>query len=234
MHIKLLTLNLWRYYDFEDRIKNIISEINKLQPDIIFFQEVHIDETISPFSQVELIKEKLGLYKYSIHSTIYPKTSQRGVNLDQFVQHGMAILSKHPITNSFEYYLKQSEDEKEARSNLCFDIMVDNQVVKLANIHFGNKENWAKKQLEQFIKYLESRKETRIMAGDFNMYGMSNYKSFYSDYLLSTEFKEYVSFPERNWCLDYFLIPKNMKFIQIEAVDAYLSDHKGVFAVAEI
>ena len=70
MQLKLLTLNLWRYYDFENRIDNIISEIKKLQPDIIFFQEVHIDETISYFSQVELIKEKLNNIQFIVQYTL--------------------------------------------------------------------------------------------------------------------------------------------------------------------
>ncbi len=234
MQLKLLTLNLWRYYDFENRIDKIISEINRLQPDIIFFQEVHIDETVSCFSQVEIIKEKLNAYQYSIHSTIYPKNSQRGVNLEQAVQHGMAVLCKHPITNSFEYYLKQSEDEKEIRSNLCFDIMLDNKIIKLTNVHFGNRENWAKKQFEQFVNYLKNRNELRIMAGDFNMHALNDYKNLYPEYLSSIGFKEYISFPEKNWCLDYFLIPKNMKFLEVEAINNYLSDHRGVFAVVKV
>lgn len=234
MQLKLLTLNLWRYYDFENRLKNIIFEIDRLQPDVVFLQEVQIDQTISPLSQVEVIKNKLSGYNYSLHSTIYLKTSQRGVNLEKPVQHGMAILSKHPITNSFEYYLDLSEDEKEARSNLCFDITLNNKTIKLANIHFGNKEEWSKAQLKEFIAYLESRNELRIMAGDFNMYGLNDYKDLYQYYLTSADFKKYISFPEKNWCLDYFLIPKNIKFIQVETINTYLSDHKGIFAVVEV
>jgi endonuclease/exonuclease/phosphatase family metal-dependent hydrolase len=234
MQLKLLTLNLWRYYDFENRFENTITEISRLQPDVIFLQEVQIDETLSPFSQVELLKEKLNAYKYSIHSNIYPKTSQRGVNLEIPVQHGMAVLSKYPIINSFEYYLKQSEKEKELRSNLCFDINLNEQIIKLANIHFGNKEEWAKKQIQQFTNYLKNRNETRIMAGDFNMYGLENYKNLYPEYLSSIEFKKYISFPEKNWCLDYFLIPKTMKFVEIDVIEKYLSDQKGIFGVVEI
>lgn len=209
MQLKLLTLNLWRYYDFENRFENIISEISRLQPDVIFLQEVQIDETRSPFSQVELLKEKLNAYKYSIHSTIYPKTSQRGISLEIPVQHGMAVLSKHPIVHSFEYYLKQSEDEKELRSNLCLDINFNEQLIKLANIHFGNKEEWAKKQIEQFTNYLTSRNEQRIMAGDFNMYGLANYKNLYPDYLSSFEFKEYISFPEKKMEFRLFFNSQN-------------------------
>lgn len=103
----------------------------------------------------------------------------------------------------------------------------------MANVHFGNKEEWAKKQLNQFINYLQSRNELRIMAGDFNMYNLTNYQDLYPEYSLSYNFKKYISFPEKNWCLDYFLIPKSMKFIEVQLIEKYLSDHKAVFTLVE-
>lgn len=223
-----MTLNYWRYYELEKRLENIINAIQTEEPDVICFQEMQIDSNYSPFSQVELLKSKLSGYDFSLHSTIYIKTHQRGMKLSQPVQHGMAILSRHPVINSFEYYLNLSEDEKEPRSILCFDIKFDTEIVKLANIHFGNRERWAKAQLQEFLNYLATRKERRILAGDFNSYQLSQYKDIYRGYISSYDTKAYISYPKDNWCLDYVLIPDNYKFTDIKLIDEYLSDHKGL------
>ncbi len=236
--MKILTLNLWRYYDWEKRFSNIIKNILEKKPDVIFLQEVQLDKTKSTFSQVEVLKKELQEYKYSIFSTIVVKTHQRDQKLKEPVQHGMAVLSKYPIANSFNYFLKLSEDEKEARSILCFNIEKENEIIKMANIHFGNREDWAKAQLKEFIDFLNQRNERRIMAGDFNLFKMPEYKNIFKDYKLSYDFKKYQSFKEtyengkmieKKGTLDYVLIPKNMNFKNLEIIDDYLSDHQALF-----
>ena len=231
--ISLFTLNFWRYYDFDKRLPNVIAKIKQKSPDIVFLQETQIDESFSSFAQVEIIKKNLSEYKYSIHSTIYLKESQRGKKLDKSVQHGMSVLSKHPILNSFEYYVPRNDGEDEQRSILCFDVEIGSRIYKFANIHFANKEDWAKNQLIDFLKFINQRNEKRIMAGDFNLYDLPKYlnsPSIAEGYELSFNFKNYISYPEKNWCLDYILIPNNFKFKSVETTETYVSDHKGVFA----
>lgn len=235
--MKILSLNLWRYYDWENRFENIVESIKEKKPDVIFLQETQLDKEKNNFSQVEILKKELQEYKYSIFSTIVVKTHQRGKKLKNPIQHGMAILSKHPIINSFNYFLELSEDEKEHRSILCFDIEKDGKIEKMANVHFGNRENWAKKQLKEFINFLNLRNEKRIMAGDFNLFEMIEYSDIYKDYKLSYDFKKYQSFKddyengkmvEKKGTLDYILIPDNYEFEKLEVIDKYLSDHSGL------
>ena len=102
--MKILSLNLWRYYDWENRFENIVNSILEKEPDVIFLQEVQLDKEKSLFSQVEILKKELGEYKYSIFSTIVIKTHQRGKELKNPIQHGMAILSKYPIVDPFVFY----------------------------------------------------------------------------------------------------------------------------------
>lgn len=233
--IKIFTLNLWRYYDFDIRLSNIINSIQDKNPDVIFLQETQIDEAKSPFSQVELIKNKLVEYKYSYHSTIYLKKIQRGVTLDKPIQEGMSVLSKYPIVNFFEYYL-YTEPEKEPRSIMCFDMEINNKLFKFANIHFNNDEESAKSQLKDFLKFLTTRVEKRIMVGDFNLYGLPKYLvelGLDKDYNLSFDFKNYISYPEHGWCLDYILIPNEFKFLSVDTIEGNLSDHQGVFTVID-
>ncbi len=236
--MKILSLNLWRYYDWENRFENIINTILEKQPDVIFLQEVQLDKTKSLKSQVEILKEKLDHYKYLIFSSVLVKTHQREEKLKEPNQHGMAVLSKYPITNSFNYFLKLSEDEKESRSILCFDIEKDGKFEKMANIHFGNRENWAKKQLEEFLIFLKLRNEERIMAGDFNLFKMSEYGDIFKGYKLSYDFKKYQSISkgfengkiiDKVGTLDYILIPEKYNFKSLEIIGNYLSDHNAIF-----
>ncbi len=230
--ISILTLNLWRYYDFDIRLPNIIKAIQDNQPDVVCLQEVQIDPSVSPFSQVEILKEKLPEYKYSIHSTIYLKDSQRGKKLEKPVQHGMAMLSKYPIVNSFEFFVTPNEGEAEPRSILCFDVEIGSGVFKFANIHFANREDWAKNQLEEFLGFLNSRGEKRILAGDFNMFKLPEYDAL-SGYKLSYDYKSYESYPKDGGCLDYVAIPDEFSFTKGELLEEYLSDHKGLLANIE-
>ncbi len=230
--IKIFTLNLWRYNDFENRINNIVSLIQERKPDVILLQETQIDEQYSAFSQVELIQKRLPEYIYSYHSTIYLKVTQRGERLEKPIQHGMSILSKYPIINFFEYYL-ESETGDEPRSVTCFDLKTDLEVFKFANIHFNNEENSARKQFVEFLNFLKNRDEARIMVGDFNMYDLPRYfidLELNKDYIISSDIEKYVSYPEKDWCLDYILVPKKFFFVNIVITSQYLSDHNGIFA----
>jgi len=98
-----------------------------------------------------------------------------------------------------------------------------------ANIHFANKEEWAQNQLSEFLNFIHSRKEKRIMAGDFNLYGLPKYSSLTKGYELSYSYKKYVSYPKDNYCLDYVMLPDQFKFTGLELLDTYMSDHKALF-----
>ena len=227
--ISIFTLNLWRYYDFDIRLQNLKQILKDKKPDVIFFQEVQIDPSKSFFSQVEIIKKLLPEYKYSIHSTIYLKEFQRGKKLQIPVQHGIAVLSKSPILNSFEYFVAKNKDEIEPKSVICFDIKIKSKIYYFANIHFANKEEWAKNQLVEFLDFLHSRDEKRIMAGDFNLFNLPKYSTILNGYKLSYDYKPYLSYPKDNGCLDYVMIPNNFKFTELELIEEYVSDHKGLF-----
>ncbi|MDP2651686.1 MAG: endonuclease/exonuclease/phosphatase family protein [bacterium] len=225
--ISIFTLNLWRYYDFDSRLPNIVKAIKETQPDVVCLQEVQINPAISPLSQVEIIKKQLSEYKYSIHSTTYQKDSQQGKKLDTSVQHGMAVLSKYPILNAFEFFVTLNEGEAEPRSMLCFDAEIHSMVFKFANVHFANREEWAKNQLQEFLDLICSRGEKRIIAGDFNMFKLPQY-GMLQGYKLSYDYKAYDSYPKDGGCLDYVAIPDEFEFSKVELLEDYLSDHKGL------
>lgn len=49
-----------------------------------------------------------------------------------------------------------------------------------------------------------------------------------SGYKLSYDYKAYDSYPKDNGCLDYVAIPDEFAFSQVELLEEYLSDHKGL------
>lgn len=229
--IKIFNLNLWRYNEFENRIINIIQSVENLQPDVIFLQESQLDIDQSFLTQEEIIKSKLNLdYKYSLHSTVYKKEYQKGQKLKDPIDHGMGIISKYPILNSFEYYLKQKDAGAEPRSVLFFDLEIEGILYKFINIHFTNKEEVAKQEMFEVFNLLERRNEKRILVGDFNMFNLTNYLEGLSDYKLSFDFSNYISYPKDNGTLDYILIPENYYFMEVKCLEEYMSDHKALFA----
>jgi len=230
--ISILTLNLWRYYDFEKRLPNILKVIQENNPDVIFLQEVQIDLSKSPDSQMEILSKDFPEYKYCIHSVIYPKEFQQGVKLDKPIQHGMAVLSKYPILKSFNFFVTKNIEEEEPRSVLCFDIEKDSKVFKCSNVHFANKEEWAKNQLLELLDFIHTRKEKRILVGDFNLFNLSEYKML-EGYTLSFDYKPYISYPKDNGSLDYIVIPNEFAFSKLELIEDYLSDHKALFVEIE-
>ena len=77
MPLSILTLNLWRFYNWQAREPKIIAAIERFQPDLILFQEAQLDWWISPKNQVEILREKLG-YQFSLFTSCGQRTNQQG------------------------------------------------------------------------------------------------------------------------------------------------------------
>ena len=61
--LKIVTLNLWRYYDWEKRKDKVIDFLKKQEADIVFLQEAAYDERLKDkwSNQVEEINKILKL-----------------------------------------------------------------------------------------------------------------------------------------------------------------------------
>ena len=215
----IFTLNLWRQYQWKIRKPKIVEFLKENLPDVICLQEVQICP--NGLSQTEELQQLLPEYGFCIHSTIYPKTTEKGQLLENPKQHGMAILSKYPITNSLTYFVPQQKDEKEPRSVLLFDVLKNNEIYKFTNVHLGNHTNWATPQLANLLTFLEIRQEKRILAGDFNLFKLAKLANYHSSF----NFQNYTS--HKNWTLDYVLLPQKYQFQALE-ISENLSDHFGL------
>jgi hypothetical protein len=76
MILKIVSLNIWRYYEWEKRKEKIYSYLQENESDIILFQETIYDASFSFKNQTQIIAENLG-YLYSLFSSTGLKYSQR-------------------------------------------------------------------------------------------------------------------------------------------------------------
>ena len=220
----IFTLNLWRQYEWKARKPKIVQFLQQNLPDVICLQEVQICP--NGLSQAEELQKLLPEYGFCIHSTIYPKTTEKGQLLEIPKQHGMAILSKYPITNSLTYFVLMQDEEKEPRSVLLFDVLKNDKIYKFVNVHLGNRTNWAIPQLANLLEFLEIRQEQRILAGDFNLFELSKFANYYSSF----NYQNYIS--HKDWTLDYVLLPSDYNFKNLQLVEN-LSDHSGLLIEIE-
>ena len=224
--ITVVSLNLWRFYDWEKRFPMIIKLLKEINPDIIFTQETQKNIDIDPRNQIEILNKELG-YPYTSFSVADIKHIQKGVPLKFPVEHGLGTISRFPITTKI-IPLKRVVDDKENRIIVENIVDIDGKKYKLTNLHFSNKdllaENHFKETLEIFNKDTEN-----ILIGDFNIFDIAKYKELYSKrYRASSDVYEYVSYPEKNSSLDYILLPNKYEFENFICRDEYVSDHRMI------
>lgn len=59
MSLKIVSLNIWRYYEWEARKEKIFSFLQEKNPDVILFQETVYDPNFSSKDQTQDIAEVL-------------------------------------------------------------------------------------------------------------------------------------------------------------------------------
>lgn len=228
--MKLSTLNLQGFVDWDNRKENIVSYLDKVDSDIIVFQEVVYLPEISPYTQAQLVNQSLNYpYEYSSITRL-----QVGDEYETF-REGLAVLSKYPVSKVYDLILKKDPLDKLNRIVQLIDVLVDSVNVKIANVHFSvtDEHDFASPQLKETIEFLKSHNEQRIIIGDFNLSSLDRDKSIWEeDYVASTCFP-YISFPSENKTIDYILVPKDLEIVSVEVSNVVLSDHNALTAVIQ-
>ncbi len=230
--MRITTLNLQEFTNWDVRQSVITDYIQSINPDIIVFQEVVFLPTISAFNQVQLLNQTLQ-YPQS-HSAV--TRLQLSTKYDTY-REGLALLSKYPVTYTDTVILKQAAGDEHNRIVQMIDLDVEGEDVKLANIHFSLTDtvDFATAHLKETLEILEARGEERMIVGDFNLSHLEMLGDIWKEkYYCSTEF-EYISFPKTNKRIDYFLIPKTYSFKNIFTSEGtVLSDHHAITADIEV
>ena len=225
--MKITTLNLQGFVDWQRREPAIITYLQETQPDIILFQEVvYLPET-SAHNQVQLINQTL---RYPYEQTSVTRL-QVGLKVETY-REGLGMLSKYPVTKTDTIVLKKAPDDEHNRIVQLFDIRYKDITIQLANVHFSltDTKDFATAHLAETLDILTRRGEERIIAGDFNIADLSASKHLWQDSYASSSQFEYVSFPSEEKCIDYFLVPKSFKLRHVTTSNNELSDHRAITA----
>lgn len=221
--MKIATLNLAGYRNWSEREASIVSFLDNNDIDVICFQEVKFDQSVSFLGQAQLVNSKLHTpYRFSQSSISRTFTTDSKASKE-----GLAVLSKYPIINSETLVLNKYDDDKHTRIVQNVNVEIGGVIQKFTNVHFSNNEH-SDEQLNELLSILKGRNEQRIILGDFNMYDLESVKHLYAnDYTDSAVNGEYVSFPSESVRLDYALIPNVFTFNNFSVYDG-LSDHTAL------
>ncbi len=223
--MKLTTLNLQGFTDWNDRQPEIIAYLEATKPDVIFFQEVVFIPSVSPYNQMQLLNKELG-YSFE-HSAV--TRLQVGAQYPVF-REGLAILSNYPVISTDTIVLQKAEGDEHDRIAQLIDIDLNGTVIKLANVHFSLSDtvDYATAHLTETLGVLTARGEERIIAGDFNLDHLEESVDVWGDRYQATTNVPYVSFPAMNKRNDYMLVPKAYNFSDPVVSGDELSDHRAV------
>jgi len=223
--MKITTLNLQEFTNWEARQPAIIEYLQSESPDVIVFQEVVFLPNVSPYNQAQLLNQALGYA--SEQSAI---TRLQASTVHETYREGLAALSKYPVTKADTLILKQAQGDEHNRIIQLLDINVDGQIVKIANVHFSITDitDFATAHLKETLEILALRQEERIIVGDFNLSDLSETAAIWEDAYRSSDEFEYISYPGMNKRIDYVLIPKKYNFTNISISGDGLSDHRAL------
>jgi endonuclease/exonuclease/phosphatase family metal-dependent hydrolase len=223
--MKLTTLNLQGFSDWDQRKSEIVAYLKATDPDIILFQEVVFIPDISPFNQAQILNQALG-YPYEQSAVTRLQPSSQYITFRE----GLSILSKHVVTKSDTIVLKHEEGDEHNRIVQLIDIMVENQLVKLANVHFSITDvtDFATAHLKETLEIITDQGDERIIAGDFNIDHLETLSDIWGEHYRASTDMSYISYPTMNKRNDYVLIPKQFTFVDLSTSGDTLSDHRAI------
>ena len=243
MAIKVLTLNIWRYFDWEKRKEKAINFLKKQKADIVFLQEVAYDERLKDKwrHQVEEINENLH-YKNTFYGKIRDMFKWHDKPIDWKMHYGLGILTNYPIIKKELVILPHIELDKNF-GFLHAKVQTPKGEIDVINVHLENRSAGSKAQLHYILDWCKSRNIKPIIAGDFNMLITDNMKELAAkDYHISYFIKSYKSFmpaPHTTTkvpiTLDYILAHKDVfEMEDVHRIKTKISDHFPVTATIKL
>ncbi len=223
--MKLTTLNVQGFDNWDERKNSILAYLQQQNSDIIFFQEVVYLAEISPFTPVEILNQTLKYpYQYNAISRL-----QVGVEYPVY-REGLAVLSKFPIVKSDILVLQKEERDEHTRIVQMIDVQIDKEIVKLANVHFSITDffDLATPQLAETLQILKARDEKRIIMGDFNITFLEETAELWQEDYVASTYVPYITYPLMDKRVEYALIPKAYEFKDLSVSDDSLSDHRSL------
>jgi len=243
MKIKVLTINIWRYYEWENRKEKVINFLKGQDADIVFLQEAAYDERLKDKwqNQIEEINKQVQ-YPNLTFGKLMEMEKWHEKPIDWIMYYGFGILSKYSIKHSEVIILPPVEKNKKF-GFMHVIIETPNGNIDLINVHFENTNKGSKEHLKQTLEWCKKRGIRPIIAGDFNMKLIDDLKEIAEkDYEISYLIKSYKSFMPTEFShdkipvtLDYIIVNKDkFKMDEVECINNDISDHKPVTATIKI
>lgn len=237
-NFKIVTLNIWRYFEWEKRKDKVINFLKKQEADIIFLQEAAYDERLKDKwpNQIEEINETLK-YKSTFYGKVRDMEKWFQEPIDWKMHYGLGILTNYSITKKKLIILPHIELNKNF-GFLHVELQTSNGKIDIINVHLENTDKGSKEQLKYILNWCKKKKIKPIIAGDFNMRITGNMKIAKGNYHISYFIKPYKSFmPAAHTTtkipitLDYILAHKSkFDILSIKCVKNKISDHYPLLA----
>jgi len=228
MKIKILSLNIWNYHEFNDRKPKIVELVKKYDPDVVVFQEIRDDRSKNKVNEDQLKQLNQELrYKHAYFLPV--QNFQERKKLDYDCIEGLGICSKFPFEKT-SIELKKHPNDEFIRKVLHTKINFKEGIVNILNVHFSPNDLFARLHLEEVLQMQENSDKT-IIIGDLNY----AHKKTISELSEEKGFKpsskfNYISYPSDNCSYDYILISHDLEFGKFECVNKKLSDHNALFS----
>ncbi|WP_375387012.1 endonuclease/exonuclease/phosphatase family protein [uncultured Amnibacterium sp.] len=221
--MRITTLNLRGFFDWEHRASTVAEYLRGLDPDVILFQEVVFLPEVSPFSPVELLNRALA----------YPQRHEAITRLQHGRTHpvyreGLAVLSKAPVTATQTLALQHEQGDPHQRIAQLLDVAAPDGVWPLANVHLSVRDDYALHHLGEVLGILRDKGERRILGGDFNVDHLERHAALWHDAVLTSSIASYQSHPSSHENDDYFLVPTEFVIDRVLVSGNDLSDHEAV------
>ncbi len=237
--MKILTINIWRYYEWEKRKEKVMRFLKEQNADIVLFQEAAYDENLKEIvkDQIDEINKELN-YPGKSFFRMAQMMKWHEKPLDREMWYGLGILSKWKIKMSELILLPHVKKDKDFGFS---HIVVDSGLgdFDIINVHFENTNEGSKEHLKFVLHWCNERNIKPVIAGDFNFIDTSDLSSLADkEYQLSYNLKPYKSFmptifshTKEPITLDYILTHrKKFEMSNVECINNDVSDHKPVSA----
>jgi endonuclease/exonuclease/phosphatase family metal-dependent hydrolase len=221
--MRITTLNLRGFFDWDARSPQIIEYLRGLAPDVVLFQEVVFLPDVSPFSPVELLNRELRMPVR--HEAI--TRLQRG-RTHPVYREGLALLSNAPVDATQTLALRHEDGDPHQRIVQLADVRAEDGVWPLANVHLSVRDDFALHHLGEVLEILGEKEERRILGGDFNVDHLERHAGLWHDAVLTSSVARYQSHPSSDENDDYFLVPTEYRIDDVLVSGDHLSDHEAV------
>lgn len=152
---------------------NLLFQINKINPDVIGFQEVRAD-TKDERNQLTELQELIPRYKHLVYHPVAMVTHPAGQQGPPgWEQEGLGLLSKHPIILSHVVNLTIGKGgvDRNKRAILHAQVDIDGDELDITVLHLSYDKAQQCKNAVDVINYIASMgSERSVLLGDFNAY----------------------------------------------------------------